>query len=591
LDAIQLVLVADMVRVEFNKTAQDHSERDLDTYVRGKLGEARWLRPGPTVAYVALEFREPQRRNPVTLGVCLEADAGKDTARSFFILPEALEPERSVGPSGALTRRELKKALRGARGAVTFETIGEYQAEMRNRLGGLNDRFVDLFLRALHFRPIGKIDAFVEQWLLEKKPLQLETLQTVRERLRDLRQQSEQVTLQLERLDAIAAQQREVQRLLALHDQYELLAALLRVASAERRVRELDEHLIEQQAGLKRAVAALAEAEAAHAGARQALEAARRRLYESDKARRRDDLLAQSRQAMLEAEAIRSRWQGLRQELEAEVPRLADVPASGLLDDGDSARLQAVLAGLRGLGAVPPAAGSLPALIESALPLLGAAAARALAARVRLDDRLRQLRQEGERLEREIHDLEQQGIIRYEAHIERLQTLLRPVVGGKPKLLCELLEVTEPRWQNALEAMLGARRFNLIVAPEHFDAAVAVLDRARAEEKLYEVGLVDLARAAKEARPARQPGGKGGGGHRVGERLCRHRLGRYHGRRHGRRIARPSPRRDARRGRLLRVHHSRSAARAVPAEFYRPAGAPIADCQPPQPARGAWQRL
>jgi uncharacterized protein YPO0396 len=503
LDAIQLVLVADMVRVEFNKTAQDHSERDLDTYVRAKIGEARWLRPGATVAYVALEFREPHRRNPVTLGVCLEADAGKDTARSFFIVPDALEPDFFVGLGGVLTRRELKKALRGVRGAQSFEHIGEYQAEMRNRLGGLNERFIDLFLRALHFRPIGKIDAFVEQWLLEKKPLSLELLQTVRERLRDLRQKAEHVAIQLERLEAISVQQREVLRLMALRDQYGLLVALLRTAAAERQVQTQDEHLVEQQADLKRAEAALADAEVAHEGAKQALEAARRRLYESDLARWRDELLARIRQATREADTIRARWQALRRDLAAEIGRLAGVPASGILDDGDGAQLQTVFDGLVALGAVPPASGDLQALIESATPLLGVAAERAITARVRLEDRIRQLRQEGGRLEREIRELEQQGAIRYEAHIERLQELLRPVVGGKPKLLCELLEVRDARWQDAVEAMLGARRFNIIVAPEHFDAAVAVLDRARAEENLYEAGLVDLARAEREARAAR----------------------------------------------------------------------------------------
>jgi uncharacterized protein YPO0396 len=503
LDAIQLVLVADRGRIEFNKTAQDHSDRDLDTYVRGKIGEARWLRPGATVAYVALEFREPQRRNPITLGVCLEADAGKETARAFFIVPEALEPHHYVGATGALTRRELKQALRGKRGAQTFEQIGEYQAEMRNRLGGLNERFIDLFLRALHFRPIGNIDTFVEQWLLEKRSLSLETLQTVRERLSDLRQKAEQVSMQLERLEAITVQQREVLRLMALRDQYRVLVVLLRAAGAKRQVQALAARLVEQQANLKRAEAGLAEAEVAHAGARQALEVARRRLYESDLVRQRDDLVARIHQATREADGIRDRWQALRHELAAEPGRLADVPTSGILDEGDGARLQTVFDRLVGLGAVPPPTSALQGIIASALPLLETAAERALTARVQLDLRIKQLRQEGTRLEREIQELVQQGTIRYEAHVERLQELLRPVVGGKPKLLCELIEVSEARWQDAVEAMLGARRFNIIVAPEHFDAAVAVLDRARSQEKLYEAGLVDLARAAREARAAR----------------------------------------------------------------------------------------
>lgn len=58
LDALQVVLVADSQKVRFNSSAQDRSARDLDSYVRGKIGEGRHLRPGNTVAYVALEFTD-----------------------------------------------------------------------------------------------------------------------------------------------------------------------------------------------------------------------------------------------------------------------------------------------------------------------------------------------------------------------------------------------------------------------------------------------------------------------------------------------------------------------------------------------------
>jgi uncharacterized protein YPO0396 len=53
--------------------------------------------------------------------------------------------------------------------------------------------------------------------------------------------------------------------------------------------------------------------------------------------------------------------------------------------------------------------------------------------------------------------------------------------------------------------MLGPRRFHIIVQPRIFPAALRELDRARAAERLYDVGLIDLERAAQNARPA-QPG-------------------------------------------------------------------------------------
>ena len=38
LDAIQLVLIADLQQVRFNSSAQDRSQRTLDSYVPGKIG-------------------------------------------------------------------------------------------------------------------------------------------------------------------------------------------------------------------------------------------------------------------------------------------------------------------------------------------------------------------------------------------------------------------------------------------------------------------------------------------------------------------------------------------------------------------------
>ncbi len=51
--------------------------------------------------------------------------------------------------------------------------------------------------------------------------------------------------------------------------------------------------------------------------------------------------------------------------------------------------------------------------------------------------------------------------------------------------------------------MLGARRFTIITPPEQFDTALAVLDRARERERIYEARLLDLGKAASEAREAR----------------------------------------------------------------------------------------
>src|SRR6266568_9571391 len=60
LDAMQVVLLADLNLIKFNSSAQEKSDRTLDGFVRGKIFETKWLRPGNCVGYIALEFTNKQ---------------------------------------------------------------------------------------------------------------------------------------------------------------------------------------------------------------------------------------------------------------------------------------------------------------------------------------------------------------------------------------------------------------------------------------------------------------------------------------------------------------------------------------------------
>ena len=82
---------------------------------------------------------------------------------------------------------------------------------MRNRLGGLNEHFFDLFLRALTFQPIRHVPEFVCKWLLEARPLGVQILQTINERINDLDHHRADVETRLAELDTIIARQNELQ--------------------------------------------------------------------------------------------------------------------------------------------------------------------------------------------------------------------------------------------------------------------------------------------------------------------------------------------------------------------------------------------
>lgn len=503
LDAIQLVLIADLQRVRFNSSAQERSQRNLDSYVRGKIGEGRLLRPGDTVAYVALEFSDTANRSQVTLGVCVEAGRDRTPERTFVIVPDALDVSLFMPDGRERSRRQLRDAIRQRRGARSFEHVGEYQDVLRSQLGGLNERFFDLFLRALTFQPIRNIRDFVEQWLLEPSSLDLDTLRRVKERLSDLRVHARQVEEKLVALGDIVKAQEEVRRLRDLFAAYTLLAALLAEIDAQRRVERLGGLIQSLRGKIAQGQRGLAEASAAREGAQKAYIAAQVRLEQSDVIRRRDELVQAIERLRREADAIRERWRDTRQKLQHEMTALQPFLHAARLEPHEREAIDACIALIGGLSAAAPP-DTLGMALEAAVSALDQARERAQEQYFTLNQQLKEQRERRAQLQADLNRLlDPASRPIYPPAVERLRDLLTPVIGERPPLLCELLEIPDERWQDAVEAMLAGRRLNVIVPPVRFQQALRELDRARSAEQLYDVGLLDLEKARSEAREAR----------------------------------------------------------------------------------------
>ena len=502
LDAMQVVLIADQNHVRFNTAANDRSsQRNLDSYVRGKIGEGRYLRPGNTVAYIALEFTERRRNTQVTVGACIECGDGRAAERTFFILGEGLDRALFSAAGRPLTRRELKLALHARRGARSYDIIGEYQADLLNRLGGLHERFFELFLRALTFQPIRNIREFVERWLLEEQPLAIEALQRVTQRLDELDASAREVQAKLDALRVITERQTEVRRLRDLHATWSLVSVLMLSVAAERRVVELERQAAESVRRIERTRSEYAQAERAAKNASDALIAVRVQLEQSDVVRRRRDLENQIHAARAAVNRISSDRVRLFNDLGASAVLLPPLLAAPAIAEDERAALGAFVAGVTALDLTAPPPDSLVPTVDAAIVALDGAVERVRQERIVAERELETLKAQRRETQAQLERL-RRGQKSYPPQVERLQELLTPLVGSRPPLLCELLEVPNERWQNAVEAMLGGRRFTVIVPPEHFELAMHELDRARAAEDLRDAAILDLERARKEGRPA-----------------------------------------------------------------------------------------
>ena len=64
-------------------------------------------------------------------------------------------------------------------------------------------------------------------------------------------------------------------------------------------------------------------------------------------------------------------------------------------------------------------------------------------------------------------------------------------------ILAELLEITDPRWADTIEVYLNRRRFNLIIEPRYYDAALQIYNRVKSQRNIHGVGLVNTKKIAQ----------------------------------------------------------------------------------------------
>ena len=84
----------------------------------------------------------------------------------------------------------------------------------------------------------------------------------------------------------------------------------------------------------------------------------------------------------------------------------------------------------------------------------------------------------------------------YSEDVERVRTAIKEEfqrIGRtpEPRILCEMLEIVDDTWRNAVEGYLNTQRFYILVEPENFDIALGIYDRLRKERKAYGVGLIN----------------------------------------------------------------------------------------------------
>lgn len=519
-DAIQMALIADQRKVRFNVSAHDQTNRDLKGYLRCRTGRddasggdsaQGYLRGGDFTSYIALEFYDTARNDHFVLGLAVDTLAGEPDTPQFFRLSGPLDESLFVQGDSPRSVSDFRAALKQRRGGELFGSVAAYRTALLAQLGHLHERFFSLVIKGLAFHPITNVRQFVYDYVLDPKEVRIDAML---ENFRQYRQYDhlvQQTKEKVARLNEIAERygaRVEGERTAGIQ-QYVVLRA-----ARDRAQEELDQ-LRASQAEIHRRIAA---AEAEQKRLEGQIAALSRDLGDLKDARARN-------QAFEALQAIERRLEELRglaaalevdgQRLTAEARTCSRALATalrlagehpGILQLGDPAPLTVlqeavaamdVLAG-GDIGAPARDLGALTTALES----LGDQVVTSEGA---LKKEREELRTERAELDQTLSELSKRKR-RFPAGVQSLRDALAEALPDtEAQVLCELIEVPNEIWQNAVEGYLNTQRFDLFVPGERFDEALAVYERTKYERKIESAGLVN-SQALVRSQPQAVPG-------------------------------------------------------------------------------------
>ncbi len=490
LDAIQFVVTCSTNY--FNKAAHENGKRKLTGYIRCKTGRENrpYERTGEISAHVALEFYEEKRQKYFIVGAVVDsASEGQEKTVRYLMDGERLED--GLFFQGKVPRSIAQfRAGNGKKIKTWCTTEKDAKQMIKNRFGRLEDKFFKLIPKAMAFRPIDDIKDFVYSYVLDEKEVNIDILRENVRTYQDLQRTLDKIKLRMGRLEKIEGFYRQVEDGTRKDRMYEYFLDRIEADILEEEIRQLESAIVHDTYRLERWNQEITEAQKE----KEERQAIRDNLYAelaSDK-----DFIARDEQQkkLLLLEERERQLSGERQQLftsvniaKAEVNRLLQVP-----DADDCIRSYG-----EQLGQLEKTVriDDFKDTLQKVIAYKNHMSDRVYKRRAELDMNLRELSGQKKEWDLKIENLMKKKLS-YPEEVTRVMNAIREEfvrIGRtpEPRILCEMLEITDDSWRNAVEGYLNTQRFYILVEPDNFDIALGTYDRLRREKKTYGVGLIN----------------------------------------------------------------------------------------------------
>lgn len=489
LDALQYVLTAG--KAKFNSAANDSGKRNIEGYIRGKLGREgkEYLRNGDVVSYIVLEYFDETSKRSQLIGVVFELSSSNIKKELFFqIIDQKIEDRLFLQGNHIYNRNEFKRNLKELNIKVNFADKKSGVPILYRQALGVSKKYFELIPRALAFKPINQVYNFIFDFLLNEDPVKIDDLRNNVRAYRDLGNILKDQQNRLEALEVIENFYLEYQKSDTTLNNFKIAKDCLYIEGLlyrqEKLVQEIEKSTV-QITSLKQQILS----------AKEETERLQKEVINLDnllennegyrlKRQLENQLIEQTKQL----NQLQIRYDDYQTKLKQELLVLKQLRIKETFinkinsSEYDSNYLNENLFEIKN-----DLVNKRNSFTEKKT-LLGAELKELQTLHNGLVDQYELLRHNRFSYRKEINEL-------IKVLKQQLSDYYQKKIIVKP--LCEYLEITDESWRNAIEGYLNTQRFDIIIEPEYFVKAMQIYEQFKNSHGIFGVGIVDVAKLEK----------------------------------------------------------------------------------------------
>lgn len=488
MDAIYYVLSGGDDK-HFNKAANELGKRDLESYIRGKIGSENqmYLRPQTDIiGYVMLEFVDNKNKNHMVLGSEMEIVSSVMKKSNFFVINGySINDDDFIKDKQIVDFRSLKAAFKSTKHPVDDlpdtkkdrkRTIGRDIFKLEN-----HSRFFELLQHAISFKPIPEVSSFVNGFLLDEENINLDSL---RDEIRSYQNIHKMLVKEREKMDVLKEFTPKAENYILNIESMSYFNALKIAIKIDKLNNQINRNTIEIER-LKTEYNDLVNEESIlrETENRINIELYQLRNNEAYKAlqdkkntlKEYENELKKAQASLKEFIEIVNNEQKLVRKLNLKYRFDEDIK------NRDFGLLKAHLENYKN---------DLTQVKEKLYKALAELNRQKEINQDQIQEKTNQL------------DNLKKGINNYTIDVINLIEIAKTAImkanpkekNPEVKPLCEYIEIKDEKWADALEGYLNTQRFNLIVDPKYYDIVSVAYNKYKNERRVYVAGIVNTSR-------------------------------------------------------------------------------------------------